>query len=93
MSNHDPYSNFKSAAPGQLIPQVPWYRSMWALATCYTYDVARVNMVASYFFWDMTQSRLVQPESRPNAHVANVNTLDIMRGGKCVDGSLITTET
>jgi hypothetical protein len=25
-------------------------RCMWALPTCYTYDVARVNMIACYFF-------------------------------------------
>src|SRR6266478_7680215 len=54
---------------------------MWALPTCYTYDVVRVNIVATYFFGRC--SELFAHGREPvKAHVADVNTLDIMRRRK-----------
>jgi AcrR family transcriptional regulator len=54
---------------------------MWALPTCYIYDVARVNMVASYFLGRGPE--LSAGSWQPvKAHVADVNTPDIMRRRK-----------
>jgi AcrR family transcriptional regulator len=54
---------------------------MWALSTYYTYDVARVNMVASYF-GAQDQEPFAQEWWPVKANVADVNTLDIMRRRK-----------
>ena len=53
---------------------------MWALPTCYTYDVARVNMVVS-FFW-VRLGAIWTRAAELKAYVADVNTLDIMRRRK-----------
>jgi AcrR family transcriptional regulator len=54
---------------------------MWASSTCYTYDVARVNMVA-YYFGGHGQGPVAQGRRLVKADVADVNTLDIMRRRK-----------
>jgi AcrR family transcriptional regulator len=54
---------------------------MWALPTCYTYDVARVNIVA-YYFGAHGQGPFAQGRWLVKADVADVNTLDIMRKRK-----------
>ena len=54
---------------------------MWALPTCYTYDVARVNMVA-YYLGAHGQGPFAQGRWLVKADVADVNTLDIMRRRK-----------
>src|SRR5260370_37166177 len=71
----------KTRSPPRRHPAGSKGRWMWALPTCYPYDVARVNMVASYF-GAHGQEPFAQGWGSVKANVADVNTLDIMRRGK-----------